>query len=120
MSQDGDEIKRNQIAKDFGSNLLKLRKEKGFTREELAERSNLSANYIYGLENGTYLPGFMAIIDLSNSLNITPTQLLDKYIFNKKDMFIEKICQNIDNLSESDFDLLLNIIDFLKNKNIKK
>jgi len=45
-----DKNKREQIAKVFGANLLQLRKQKGYTREELAEKSNLSANYIYGLE----------------------------------------------------------------------
>ena len=45
-----DEDRRAQIAKTFGTNLLQLRKQKGYTREELAEKSNLSANYIYGLE----------------------------------------------------------------------
>ena len=45
-----DDNRRLQIAKKFGANLLQLRKQKGYTREELAEKSNLSANYIYGLE----------------------------------------------------------------------
>lgn len=112
-----DENRRKQIAKSLGNNLLKLRKERGFTREELAEKSNLSANYIYGLENGTYLPGCIALIDLSNALNITPTQLLDNYLYNKKEMIIEKISQNIDNLSDRDFNLIVNIIDFcIQNK----
>lgn len=107
-----DDERRKQIAVTLGKNLLKIRKEKGFTREELAEKSNLSANYIYGVENGTYLPGCLALIDLSNALNITTAQLLDKYIYNKKNTFIETISQNVDNLSERDLDLILNIIKF--------
>lgn len=82
-----DSQRRIEIAKSFGTSLLKLRKERGFTREELAEKSNLSANYIYGLENGTYLPGCIALIDLSNALNITVTQLLGEYMDNKKNFF---------------------------------
>lgn len=116
MEPKEEEERRKQIAKNFGSNLLKFRKERGFTREELAEKSNLSANYIYGLENGTYLPGCLALIDLSNALNITTAQLLDKYLYNKRNSFIEKISQNIENLSERDLDLILTIIDFC-NKN---
>ncbi len=110
---DKEEEKRQQIAHTLGKNILKLRKLKNYTREELAEKSNLSANYIYGLENGTYLPGCLALIDLSNALDTTPSNLLDKYIDNKKNNFIENISKNLDNLSERDLNLLLTIIEFL-------
>lgn len=79
-----DDDRRIQISKNLGENLLKIRKDRGYTREELAEKSNLSANYIYGLETGTYLPGCIALIDLSNALNITTSQLLDKYLDNNR------------------------------------
>lgn len=79
-----DEERRANIAKTLGSNLLKLRKLRGYTREELAEKSNLSANYIYGLENGTYLPGCLALIDLSNALNVTITRLTRRFFFKQK------------------------------------
>ena len=107
--------RRIEIAKKLGNNLLKLRKEKGFTREELAEKSNLSANYIYGLENGSYLPGCIALIDLANALNVTVTQLLDKYINNKKNSFLEKISIESEKLSDRDMNLILNIIEFCIN-----
>lgn len=111
-----DDNRRDQIAKNLGRNLLNLRKARGYTREELAEKSNLSANYIYGLENGTYLPGCLALIDLSNALNTTTTDLLNNYIDNKKNVFLEKISQNIDKLSDRDLDLILSIVEFC-NKN---
>ena len=104
--------RRSEIAKNLGANLFELRKAKGYTREELAEKSNLSANYIYGLENGTYLPGCIALIDLSNALNVTVTQLLDKYMYNKKNALLEKISLEFDNLTNRDLDLILNIIEF--------
>lgn len=111
-----DENRRIEISKKLGKNLLKIRKERGYTREELAERSNLSANYIYGLENGTYLPGCIALIDLSNALNITTSQLLDKYLENNRNNTIDKISQEISKLSDRDLNLLITIIEFL-NKN---
>lgn len=113
---DKEEERRKQIAETLGKNLLKMRKNKNYTREELAEKSNLSANYIYGLENGTYLPGCLALIDLANALDSTPSQLLDKYIDNRKNNFIENISKNLDNLSERDLNLLLTIIEFLDKK----
>lgn len=120
-SVDENENKRRKdLSKKFGHNLLKLRKEKGYTREELAEKSNLSANYIYGLENGSYLPGFITIIDLSNALDITTSQLLDKYVDNKHNVFLEQVSQNINQLSDRDLDLILNIIKFCCDENNNK
>ena len=115
MESIDDSKRRSEIAKNLGNNLFKLRKEKGYTREELAEKSNLSANYIYGLENGNYLPGCVALIDLSNALNVTVTQLLDKYMHNRKNAFLEKMSLEIENLSDRDLNLILNIIEFCNN-----
>lgn len=68
--------------------------------------------------NGTYLPGCIALIDLSNALDTTTTQLLDNYMYNKRNSFLEKISQNIDKLSDRDLSLILNIIEFCnKNEN---
>lgn len=117
MSSLEHEDRRIQVAKILGNNILKLRKQKGYTREELAEKSNLSANYIYGLETGTYLPGCLALIDLANALDITVTQLLDQFMDNKKNTLLEKISQNINKLSDRDLSLVLNIIEFCNNKN---
>lgn len=111
------EDRRIQVAKILGNNILKLRKQKGYTREELAEKSNLSANYIYGLETGTYLPGCLALIDLSNALDTTVTELLEQFMDNKKNTLLEKISQNIDKLSDKDLSLVLNIIEFCNNQN---
>lgn len=107
--------RRSQVAKILGTNILKLRKQKGYTREELAEKSNLSSNYIYGLETGTYLPGCLALIDLSNALDTTSNQLLDCFIDNKKTAFLEEISKNVDKLSDRDLSLILNIVDFCIN-----
>ncbi len=117
MEKNEDEKRRSEIAKNFGKNLLKFRKEKGFTREELAEKSNLSANYIYGLEVGTYLPGCIALIDLSNALDITISELLAKYLHNDRKNVIDKISTQITKISDKDIELIINILDFLENKN---
>lgn len=111
-----DDDRRIQISKNLGENLLKIRKDRGYTREELAEKSNLSANYIYGLETGTYLPGCIALIDLSNALNITTSQLLDKYLDNNRNNLIDKISQEVSKLSDRDLNLIITILEFF-NKN---
>lgn len=113
MGLSEEEKRRLDISITLGKNLLKFRKEKGYTREELAEKSNLSANYIYGLENDTYLPGCIALIDLSNALDINVSQLLDKYLLNNRNDVIEQISMEINKLSDRDVKLVIQILDFL-------
>lgn len=113
MGKSEEENRRVDISRNLGKNLLKIRKERGYTREELAEKSNLSANYIYGLENGTYLPGCIALIDLANALDITTSQLLDKYLDNNRNNLIDKLSQEISKLSDRDLNLIINIVNFL-------
>ena len=107
MEKSEEDKRRSDIAKSLGKNLLKFRKENGLTREELAEKSNLSANYIYGLENGTYL---------SNALNINISQLLDNYINNNRKNITDQLSLEISKLSDRDVQLILNILNFLNKK----
>lgn len=117
MGKTDDDSKRSEIAKDFGKNLRKIRKECGFTREELAEKSNLSSNYIYGLETGTYLPGCIALIDLANALNVSISQLLDKYLNNSNTNVYENINRKILKLSDNNLNLLVDILNILEKYN---
>ena len=116
MEKSEEDKRRSDIAKSLGKNLLKFRKENGLTREELAEKSNLSANYNYGLENGTYLQGCIALIDLSNALNINISQLLDNYINNNRKNITDQLSLEISKLSDRDVQLILNILNFLNKK----
>ena len=117
MGKTDDDSKRSEIAKDFGKNLLKIRKDCGFTREELAEKSNLSSNYIYGLETGTYLPGCIALIDLANVLNVSTSQLLDKYLDNSNTNIYENINRRILKLSDNNLNFLVDILNILEKYN---
>ena len=117
MGKAEDDVKRTEISKDFGKNLRKIRKDCGFTREELAEKSNLSSNYIYGLETGTYLPGCIALIDLANALNVSTSQLLDKYLNSSNMNIYETINRKVLKLSDSNLNFLLDILDILEKYN---
>ena len=46
-----DNEKKKKIAKTIGNKIYNLRNAKKYSREFLAEKVNLSANYIYEIEN---------------------------------------------------------------------
>ena len=58
--------RKEEIAQYIGKKVLELRKSKKLSREQFAEKTNLSANYIYEVEKGNSIPGSMALIDICN------------------------------------------------------
>jgi transcriptional regulator with XRE-family HTH domain len=61
----------------FASNVLRLRKEAGFTQEVLADRSAVSTTMIVKIERGNLLPGFDVIIRMAAALSTTPSGLIE-------------------------------------------
>ena len=63
------------IAEVFGRRMQKIRKVKHLTQEELAFRMNKSTRFISDLERGARKPNLNTLLDLINSLEITPNEL---------------------------------------------
>lgn len=57
--------------------MRELRKERGWTQEELAEAANLHENYVSRLETGEQEPGLFIILRLCRAFEVTPGTLLD-------------------------------------------
>jgi len=62
----------------FGKILQELRKEKGFSQEELAHKCSLDRTYISLLERGQRVPTITTLFKIANSLDITPEDLIFK------------------------------------------
>jgi len=60
----------------FGQELKKLRKEAGYTQEELGKRAGISASYVSQLETGNKEPTDKVITKLSGPLDIPENHLL--------------------------------------------
>lgn len=52
----------------FGKNVLRLRREKGFTQEALAEKVGLSTRYTQSIEAGEYFPALPTLAKLRTAL----------------------------------------------------
>jgi transcriptional regulator with XRE-family HTH domain len=61
----------------FGKNLRKLRKERGLSQEDLAEKAGLHRTYVGSLERGERNPSLLNIVKLSRALDISVTLLLE-------------------------------------------
>ena len=65
------------ITEKFGLRLKTIRKEKGLSQEELAERSGLNRPYISGIEQGKRNVSLEVIAKLSASLEIKISELFE-------------------------------------------
>ncbi len=64
------------IRKQVGVNLQRLRREKGWSQENLAFESGLHRTYISGIERGVRNPTVMIIEKLAKTLGVLPAKLL--------------------------------------------
>ena len=53
-----------------------LRRKKGLTQESLAEKTELSSNYISHTENSRSIPSLETLMKLCSALDITPDEVL--------------------------------------------
>ncbi len=59
-----------------GSNIRKIRIAKGLTQEALAEKTELSANYIGMIERGEKTPSLESFVDIANALSASADVIL--------------------------------------------
>ena len=64
------------VSKRLGKNLQALRKNRGLTQEQLAERLNTAPRYIQAIEAGKKLPSLLFILKTIAVLEVESTDLL--------------------------------------------
>jgi transcriptional regulator with XRE-family HTH domain len=64
------------MRKLVGRNAARIRRERGLTQEQLAERSGLSQQYLSGLERGQRNPTIVTLYELATALGVSHLDLL--------------------------------------------
>ncbi len=64
------------MRKLVGRNAARIRKERGLTQEQLAERSGLSQQYLSGLERGQRNPTIVTLYEIAAALGVSHLELL--------------------------------------------
>lgn len=102
---------------EIGKRIAKRRKEMDIKQNTLAERINISNNYLSSIECGKEKPSLEVLIGICNSLQITPDYLfMGNMHSNNVPMCIMdglRLC------SEDDVELVLNIVRICVDRNRK-
>ncbi|HEX8139333.1 MAG TPA: helix-turn-helix transcriptional regulator [Pyrinomonadaceae bacterium] len=61
----------------FGKNLRRLRRQKDFTQEQLAEAAEISVEFLSNIERGINAPSFETLEKLSKILDVPAKELFD-------------------------------------------
>lgn len=112
--------RKKKMAKYIGNNILEYRKKMKLTREQLAEKSHITASHLYQLEIGNSIPSIITVIDICNALNITIAQLTDNLLFENVNKFTELISNDFNKLSSVNKDIVIQLIKYMENNNEKK
>ena len=61
---------------DFGQQIRKLRRQKGWTQERLAEEVRISQTHLGEIERGRKIPGFFTFVELVICLDASADEIL--------------------------------------------
>lgn len=64
------------IRRQLGRNVRRLRRERGWSQEELAFEAGLHRTYISGVERGVRNPTVLIVHELAQALKVAPAALL--------------------------------------------
>ena len=67
--------KRDSTLTAFGRNVARIRAERGFSQDKLAEKAEMDRTYLSGIERGVRNPSIKAVLKLCKALRVTPDEL---------------------------------------------
>lgn len=94
----------------IGAKIKNLRKNKGFTQEILAEKSELSTRQIVKIENGQSTPTIQTLRSITKALEVSFNELFDNDSYDSIDIVRSKSHKLLDNLNEDNLRLFYRIL----------
>jgi len=104
--------------KTLASRLKGIRKERGLTQEQLADKAGLSWNFIAKIETDNTTISLQTLVTIANVLDVSidyllmnDTTMIEQGEKTSTDIFIENMLKD---LTDNDKDLLVNMINLFK------
>ena len=103
-------VNNEDILNVLGKNIKKVRKEKGYTQDYVAEQINVSTDLLRSIENFRNIFSIKTFINIFNFLKFSPNTLFAKLLNFKEDTLDSSLLNLTHQLSKEDKNILKEII----------
>ena len=66
---------RDKTLAAFGRNVARVRDERGFSQDKLAEKADLDRTFVSGIERGVRNPGIKTVLRIARALEVSVGEL---------------------------------------------
>lgn len=96
-----------------GQAIQRIRKERGMTQEDLADKSGITSNTVSRIERGLLIPALPTLIDICNALGTGADSILAAYITADTPIRWSPLTQKLDGLDADKQDKIETVLDCL-------
>ena len=96
-----------------GQAIQRIRKERGMTQEELADKSGITSNTVSRIERGLLIPALPTLIDICNALGTGADSILAAYITADTPIRWSLLAQKLNGLDADKQDKIETVLDCL-------
>ena len=96
-----------------GQAIQRIRKERGMTQEDLADKSGISSNTVSRIERGLLIPALPTLIDICNALGTGADSILAAYITADTPIRWSLLAQKLNGLDADKQDKIETVLDCL-------
>lgn len=103
-----------------GKRIAQARKQQKMTQEKLAEKADISSNYLSHIETSRSIPSLETLMTICGVLNITPDSILLGATVTQESYLVSDIEKKLAQCTESEKRIVFNLIDILLKEHDKK
>ena len=70
-------LARDKALASFGRNVARIRTQRGFSQDKLAEKADLDRTYVSGIERGVRNPGIKTVLHIARALDVAVGDLCE-------------------------------------------
>lgn len=101
------------VQKIIGRRIQEIRKQKGLTQEQLAERVNISPHYLSALERGVYNIKLDLLVDILNILNCSADEVFQDVVDSSSKIKASQLSEKLKGLPLQEQRKILEVVDIM-------
>lgn len=101
------------VQKIIGGRIQEIRKQRGLTQEQMAERVNISPHYLSALERGVYNIKLDLLVDILNILNCSADEVFQDVVDSSSKIKASQLSEKLKGLPLQEQRKILEVVDIM-------